>query len=89
MAVFVDNMHTVSLGRFGRMKMSHMIADTTEELLTMADLIGVHRKWLQYSGTYKEHFDIALSKRVLAVRHGAVEITMREYVMKVNARRAG
>lgn len=33
---------TISLGNFGRMKMSHLMADTTEELLTMVDKIGVH-----------------------------------------------
>lgn len=74
MTVYVDNMHESKLGNYGRMKMSHMIADTTEELLAMADKIGVQRKWLQYPGTYKEHFDIAKSKRDLAVAAGAIEI---------------
>ena len=43
MAVYVDNMQA----QFGRMKMCHMIADSTEELLAMADRIGVARKWIQ------------------------------------------
>ena len=70
MTVYVDNMRA----SFGRMTMCHMIADTTEELLDMADRIGVQRKWLQYPGTWKEHFDIALSKRAMAIAAGAVEI---------------
>jgi hypothetical protein len=74
MTVYVDDMRAP----FGRMVMCHMVADSTEELLAMADRIGVSRRWLQYPGTPKEHFDIALSKRALAVRHGAVEITWRE-----------
>ena len=78
MAVYVDDMYQKPLGRFGRMKMSHMAADTTEELLAMADRIGVNRKWLQKPGTAYEHFDIALAKRKLAVEAGAVEVTMRE-----------
>lgn len=78
MSVYVDDMHRAPLGRFGRMKMSHMIADTTAELLAMADRIGVDRKWLQKPGTAWEHFDIALSKRALAVEAGAIEISMRE-----------
>ncbi|UCP00055.1 DUF4031 domain-containing protein [Metapseudomonas lalkuanensis] len=78
MTVYVDNMHESKLGNFGRMKMSHMIADTTEELLSMAARIGVQRRWLQYPGTHKEHFDIALSKRALAVAAGAVEIDMEQ-----------
>lgn len=76
MTVYVDDMHTTPMGQFGRMKMCHMVADTTAELLEMADRIGVQRKWLQLAGTPKEHFDIATSKRALAVAAGAVEITM-------------
>lgn len=72
MVVYVDNMRAT----FGRMKMCHMIADSTDELLAMADQIGVSRQWLQKAGTAHEHFDIALSKRSLAVAAGAVEVTM-------------
>lgn len=80
--VFVDDMKA----RFGRMTMCHLIADTSEELLAMADAIGVARKWIQHRGTYKEHFDICLSKRALAVELGAKEITWRELGEKVIAR---
>lgn len=76
--VYVDDMYNSPIGKFGRMKMSHMVADTTEELLEMVDKIGVARKWIQYPGTPREHFDICLSKRKLAVTHGAKEITWRE-----------
>lgn len=85
MTVYVDDMYQYPIGQFGRMKMSHMTADSTDELLEMADRIGVQRRWLQHAGTWKEHFDISLSKRSLAVELGAVEITMRE--SSVNARR--
>lgn len=84
MTVYVDDMKA----NFGRMVMCHMLADTTEELLTMADKIGVARKWLQYPGTHKEHFDIALSKRALAVAAGAKEITWRESGVIARNRRA-
>lgn len=83
MTVYVDDMRA----RFGRMVMCHMIADTTEELLAMADTIGVSRKWIQKAGTAHEHFDIALSKRAAAVRAGAQEITYRELGMMLRARR--
>jgi hypothetical protein len=76
MAVYVDDMHLTPMGQFGRMKMCHMVADTTDELLAMADRIGVDRRWLQKRGTHHEHFDIAMSKRTLAVQFGAVEVTM-------------
>lgn len=84
--IYVDNYY--QLGRtIGRMKMSHMIADSTEELLQMCDKIGVQRKWIQHAGTPNEHFDICLSKRKLAIEHGAKEINMREYARMVQERK--
>lgn len=83
MAVYVDDMRA----KFGRMVMCHMIADTEEELLAMADRIGVARRWHQYPGGPRSHFDISLSKRALAVEAGAVEITVRELGMKTLERR--
>ena len=78
MAVYVDDMFRYHTGRLGRMKMSHMLADTTPELLAMADAIGLDRKWLQNAGEgrCREHFDVSMSKRALAVEAGAVELTM-------------
>ena len=83
MTVYVDNMRA----KYGRMVMCHMIADSDEELLEMADKIGVARRWHQKPGTPRSHFDICLSKKALAVEHGAVEITVKELAMKVRDRR--
>lgn len=83
MSVYVDDMRAT----FGRMVMCHMIADSHEELVTMADRIGVHRRWIQKAGTPGEHFDISLSKRADAVRRGAVEITWRELGRMIRDRR--
>ncbi len=69
MSVYVDGM----TAKFGRMVMCHMVADSTEELLEMVDKIGVQRKWIQYAGTGREHFDISLGKKALAIKHGAIE----------------
>jgi len=74
--VYVDSMQAP----YGNMIMCHMIADTTEELLKMADDIGVKRKWIQYPGTNKEHFDICLSKKWKAIMLGAKEITQKDIV---------
>lgn len=68
--VYVDEMEA----SYGRMVMCHMLADTTDELLDMADKIGVARRWLQKGGTYQEHFDICKAMRIRAVKLGAVEI---------------
>jgi hypothetical protein len=70
MAVYVDDARLP----FGRMLMCHMMADTREELDAMADKIGVARKWIQFPDTYREHYDIALSKRALAIQAGAQSV---------------
>lgn len=75
MPVYVDDMRAP----FGRMVMCHMVADTEAELHAMADRIGVARRWYQYPHQSRwPHYDIALSKRALAVAAGAIEITDRE-----------
>lgn len=63
---------------FGRMKMCHMVADTDAELHAMADRIGVARRWWQAPPRHDSHYDIALSKRALAIKAGAVEVTLRQ-----------
>ena len=75
MTVYVDDMRAP----FGRMVMCHMTADTDTELHEMADRIGVARRWFQGPPKHScPHYDIALSKRALAVQFGAVEETQRE-----------
>lgn len=85
MTVYVDDMKAEFLPphrKGARYVMSHMIADTEAELHTMAARIGVARKW--YQG---DHYDIAQSKRTLAISHGAVLITWRELGRKTLAAR--
>lgn len=83
MSVWVDNMRCSYRGMF----MCHMIADSREELLAMADAIGVQRKWIQKPYTYKEHFDVCLSKRKLACQHGAIPISQRSLFLKIRAKK--
>lgn len=83
MGVYVDDMRAP----YGRMLMCHMIGDTTEELNEMVDSIGVSRRWIQNPGTWREHYDICLAKRALAVSSGAQEITMLLLARKIQARR--
>lgn len=84
MTVYVDDMRAP----FGRLIMCHMLADTDAELHTMADRIGVARRWHQAPPRHDSHYDIALSKRALAVRAGAVEITWRQAASMNMRRRA-
>lgn len=70
MPVYVDQ----PIHPFGRMLMCHMWADTEAELLEMVDTIGVSRRWIQQPPKASWlHFDIAKSKRALAIRGGAIE----------------
>ena len=87
MAVYVDDMFRSKMGEFRGMKMSHMMADTHEELMAMAHKIGLRPEWLQNEGEWLEHFDVAMSKREQAVQHGAVEISMRKLVRRFGPKR--
>ena len=85
MAVYVDDVRHA----YGRMVMCHMWADSLDELLAMADRIGVQRKWLQRPPAASwVHFDISLGKKALAIQAGAVltdKYGPSEHVAKLNA----
>lgn len=77
MSVYVDR---VELG-FGRMVMCHMIADTPDELHAMAGRIGVARRWFQLPPKASFwHYDIAKSKRSLAIAAGALDCDRNVFV---------
>lgn len=82
MAVYVDDMEAP----YGRMKMCHIIADSVDELHAMADTIGVARRWYQAPPKHSSHYDIALTKKALALAAGAIPITWRQ-AGAMNARR--
>lgn len=71
MSVYVDR----GAITYGRMRMCHMIADSLDELHAMADRIGVARRWFQAPGPRVSfpHYDIAQSKRALAIEAGAID----------------
>lgn len=80
MVCYVDDMYKYPMGEFRPArggvrvyKMSHMIADTDEELHAMADRIGVARRWFQ-----GDHYDVTMTKRAEALKAGAVAITLEE-----------
>lgn len=66
------------------MRMSHMLADSTEELEAMARQLGLSPRWLQHPGTYREHYDVCAANRAKAIELGAVEVNSR---FLVNLRR--
>ena len=80
MTVYVDTMQAPFRG----MLMCHMIADTEHELHAMAAAIGMPRKRYQ-----RDHYDIPMDMKELAMRNGAREIGMRELAAMVYLARVG
>ena len=77
MSVYVDR---VELG-YGRLVMCHMIGDSPDELHAMADRIGVARRWFQTPPKASFwHYDIAKSKRALALAAGAIDCDRNTFV---------
>lgn len=61
------------------MLMSHMLADSDEELHAMAAALGLSRSWWQSpERTSGSHYDVCKSVKDRALAMGAVAITVRE-----------
>lgn len=80
MAVYIDDMKR----RYRNMVMSHMMADTLDELHAMADLLGLKREWFQEAkpGGWSHHYDISESKALEALKLGATRCTQRDLVLR-------
>ena len=79
--IYVDDGHRHPGMRHGRMRCSHMVADTLEELMAFGVSLGLKPGWLQRGPAgHKPHFDVSMSVRDMAVTQGAVEVSMREMV---------
>lgn len=71
MTIYVDSAMIPFRFKSGRVgKMSHMVADNVEELMTFAERIGLDLHWFQPLS--HPHFDLTLTKRKLALDAGAV-----------------
>lgn len=81
--IYVDTWNAPYRG----MVMCHLGADTHDELLQIVDAIGVDRKWIQYPGTWREHFDICLTKKKQALALGAVELSPKDFVRRQRLKR--
>lgn len=53
-----------------------------EELHQLAERIGLKRAWFQ-TNTKWLHYDLTASKRVLALRAGVVEVSTKEYIIRM------
>lgn len=84
MSVYVD----CEKNQYRHMIMSHMVADTLDELHAMAQRLGLKRTWFQTSRNGMPHYDICQTKRAQAITFGAVEIDRRKMVELMRQHRA-
>ncbi len=63
---------------------SHLFADTRQELDEFALRLGLRKVWYQDHPRHP-HFDLTASKRGLAVRLGAVELSTRDSLLRLRA----
>ena len=83
MAVYVDSASIP----YRNMKMNHLVADTQQELNVMAMKLELNPLWIQNANTYKEHYDVSLSKRHQAVKLGAIPVSPKELVKVMTRKR--
>lgn len=90
-AVYVDDAYIQASVNSGPLKHKsrwcHMTADSTEELVSFALKLGLQEKYIQFPGTWKEHFDITEPKRKKAVLLGAIEVSFRERIIEMGKKR--
>jgi len=82
MAIYVDaiedygNLVEGQARRYGT-QWCHMTADTDEELHTMAEKLGLLRRWAQHMDSlhqFLHHYDLTPNKRRTAIALGAIEV---------------
>ncbi len=56
--------------------MSHMMADSDVELDAFAEQLGLQTSW-----RHGDHYDVSRSKRAMAIKMGAVEVSARDLVV--------
>lgn len=76
MGVYVD----CEKNQYRHMIMSHLVADTVDELHAMAQRLGLKRSWFQQSRNGMPHYDICQTKREQAIKLGAEVIDRRKMV---------
>ena len=95
MVVYVDDAFILATVEGITSRWSHMMSDTvnengTRELVEFAARLGLRPSWIQHEGTWGEHFDVTTSKRLLAIRRGAIPLHgIHEAAALTTARRTG
>lgn len=82
MAVYVDDAENEFRPHPKRLyKLNHMIADSLDELHEMAMDLNLKPQWFQ--PTSFPHYDITIKNRRRAVAMGAIQLTQRELIKKI------
>jgi len=87
MSVYVDPMSTcIQSEKWPYKYACHLVADSVEELHEFAMGLGLHRSWFQGSGSIP-HYDLTTSMRARALRMGALEVSVKEFVKLMKRQR--
>ncbi len=87
MACYVDTVRSYPGKALRYTEFCHLLADTRAELHTMADGLGIPRRFFQ-DHAWRWHHDLPEQLRARAIELGAVEVTMHEVGALLRARRA-
>ena len=89
--IFVDAMQPTPPGtdmkQWKYAKFCHLVsdADDVQELIRFGKRLKLKKEWLQWSRSGVPHFDLTESKRTLAVRSGATELSPSAFGEKLRA----
>lgn len=83
MSVYIDTARIPYRG----MLMSHMLADSLDELHAMARSIGMKPEWFQANAS-TPHYDVCQAKRAQAIKLGAIVVGRATLVEKMRRLRA-
>lgn len=89
MAVYVDKIFMHGGSSTFRWKEScHLFADSENELHALARKIGLRREWFQNKNDKSfPHYDLTKSRRALALKHGAIQMSFKCMVKRIRKRR--
>lgn len=85
--------HWIRAGVHRGDRMYHVLSDLpgaegTRELVAFVTGYGLRPEWIQYSGTYREHFDAREPEGLAMIRDGARPATNREVGQLLATKRA-
>lgn len=82
MSVYIDNeMSCLPKGRYRWNTVTHLFADTLDELHAFAAKIGMRREWFQHKPGGLPHYDLNDTRRQMAFSHGAILLMDRRVIV--------